>query len=104
VLLNLLVVAVEAVAGEGIVAVRQAASGDVLVLIEGPRAAWPVGFAALLTDQAAALSAVLEAEASALQAPLSALISHASGIRVRVLLGPEGSRPAPLVVELGKAE
>jgi hypothetical protein len=96
-------VAVEAVAGEGVVAVRETDGGDILVLIKGPRAAWPIGYAGLLADQAAAHSAVMEAEASSLQAPLSALISHASGIRVRVLLGPDSSLPAPLVVELSEA-
>eukprot|EP01037_Dinobryon_pediforme_P009315 gene9314-9396_t len=103
-LLNLTMASVEAVGGEGTVTLRTAEGGDVLVLITGPRAAWPVGFAGLLIDPAATIGAVLQAEPSALQAPLSALISHAAGIRVHMLHGAGASQPAPLLVALGTAE
>ena len=51
VLLNVLLLAVEGLAGSGRLAVGGSTGGDVVVTIDGPRAAWPGGFVTCLADE-----------------------------------------------------
>ena len=53
--------------------------------IAGPRAAWPAGFVAWLTDETAALEAMM-ANARGLQAPLTALLARDHGFRLSMLM------------------
>jgi len=92
VLLNLLLLAGDALNGSG--EVTLAGSGtDLIVAIAGTRAAWPSGLAAVLTSEAAAWAALRDARS--LQMPLTALLARALGLRLSLLMpgGPGG--PAP---------
>ena len=100
-LVNLLLVGVEGLAGEGSVEVAEAGGGDVMIVIQGPRAAWPAGFAAQFTDANLALHAASGGGPRLLQAPLTALIAHASGRRLSMLLGARTEGAAPLIADLG---
>ncbi len=98
VLLNVVLLAVESIAGDGSVAVAGAAGADMVVTIDGPRAAWPAGLAACLADDQAAWDALTSARS--LQVPLTALIASRAGLRVSILL-PTGISPGsapPLLV------
>jgi histidine phosphotransferase ChpT len=53
-LLNLLILAVESLAGDGTVTLVDASDGRLVLSIDGPRAAWPSGFAGQLADAAVA--------------------------------------------------
>ena len=98
-LLNLLLVAVESLAGEGLVSALGASDGDLLITLTGPRAAWPPGFVGQLADPGTALKAARQAEARTLQGPLAALIAHDAGVSVRMLLGASAAAP-PLLIRL----
>ncbi len=92
VLLNLLFLADDALNGGG--EVTLAGSGtDLIVAIAGPRAAWPAGLAGCLASEAGAWAALHDARS--LQAPLTALLARAHGLRLSLLMpgGPGG--PAP---------
>ena len=102
-LLNLLILAVEAVSGEGVVALDEAAGGNLVLSINGPRAAWPAGFAGQLADPRLALKAASTSGPRLLQGPISALIAHESGVRVTILLGSDDQAMAPLVIDVGEA-
>ena len=56
--LNILLLAAESLPGGGLIALSGSPASDVLVTIDGPRAAWPPGFAACLTDETAAWEAL----------------------------------------------
>lgn len=101
-LLNMLLLGVESLGGEGEVALADGTGGDVILKITGARAAWPPGFALHLGDAAAAREAAGNAEARAVQAPLTALIAHESGLRMALLLGPLTTAAPPLVAALGE--
>ncbi len=92
VLLNLLLLAMEGLAGVGRIAVTGAAGSGVVVVIEGPRAGWPAGFAACLKDEQAAWDALRSARS--LQGPLTALIARRAGLRLSLLI-PAGAGIAP---------
>ena len=100
-LLNLLKLGVESLAGEGVLSMGEAQGGEVMITLSGPRAAWPSGFAAFLTDSSAALRAAITQGPRQLQAPLAALIAHAGQLRVRLLLGAQTEAAPPLLVDLG---
>lgn len=92
VLLNLLLLAGDAMNGSG--EVTLAGSGtDLIIAIAGSRAAWPSGLAGVLTSEAAAWAALRDARS--LQLPLTALLARACGLRLSLLMpgGPGG--PAP---------
>jgi hypothetical protein len=57
---------------------------DVIITIAGPQAAWPSGLAACLADEATAFASLTGARA--LQMPLTALLAHALGLRLSVLM------------------
>ena len=95
--LNLLLLGSEAMVGGGSVAVAGPADGDLLVTLSGPRAAWPEALRPCLASEAACFAALTDPRA--LQAPLTALLAHAAGARLSLLMasgGPAG--PAPLLV------
>lgn len=83
-ILNVLLLAAESLPGGGIVALSGSPASNLLVTIAGPRAAWPPGFGACLTDEAAAWAAAISARH--LQAPLTALIARQHGIRLSMLM------------------
>jgi histidine phosphotransferase ChpT len=94
VLLNLLLLAGDALNGSG--EVTLAGSGtDLIIAIAGPRAAWPGGLASSLASEAGAWAALRDARS--LQAPLTALLARALGLRLSLLMpaGP-GGPPPPL--------
>ena len=98
VLLNLLLLAMEGMAGGGRITVSRAGAADIVVAMNGPRAAWPSGLAACLRDEKAAWEALTDARS--LQAPLTALLARRAGLRLSLLipaaLGP--GAPPPLLV------
>jgi histidine phosphotransferase ChpT len=83
-ILNVLLLAVESLPGGGIVALSGSPANNVLVTIAGPRAAWPPGLGACLSDEAAAWAAATGARN--LQAPLTALIARQHGVRLSMLM------------------
>nr|WP_283949460.1 histidine phosphotransferase family protein [Limobrevibacterium gyesilva] len=105
--LNVLMLAAESLPGGGVAALSSDPRGDVLATIAGPRAAWPAGFAAFLADEAqawGALDATRDLEVSrGLQAPLTALIAHASGLRLSLLMAPAAEAAPPLLLRLAEA-
>ncbi len=98
-LLNLMMLAVESLAGEGEAALAGGPEQGVLITIAGPRAAWPSGFAGLLADPNSAWQAF--AAPRTLLAPLTVLIAAASGFGLSLLLagGPAAAtEPPPLLM------
>ena len=98
-LLNVLLLAAESLPRGGTVGLAAAGGQDVLVTISGPRAGWPPGLAASLTDKAAAWAALTGPRT--LMAPLVALLASQLGIRVSILLPMGRSRranPPPLLL------
>jgi histidine phosphotransferase ChpT len=85
VVLNLLLMAAESLPGGGIVALSGSPGDSIVVTIAGPRAAWPVGFGVWLTDEAAALEAMM-ANVRGLQAPLTTLLARDHGFRLSMLM------------------
>jgi histidine phosphotransferase ChpT len=103
VVLNLLLLASESLAGGGIVALSGSPAESILVTISGPRAAWPAGLGAWLVDEAAAVEAVM-ADARSLQGPLTTLLARGHGFRLSMLMpaGPmsEAEFSPPLLLSL----
>ncbi len=99
-LLNLLLLGVECLQGEGTLRVIGGADADLVITISGPRARWPVGFVHLLTDSNAALLAAAKASPRDLQGPLTALIAHDSGLVLKMLVGPATEPTPPLLLKL----
>jgi histidine phosphotransferase ChpT len=102
-LLNLLLLAAEALPRGGTVALWDAAPGgrdsSVLLRLTGPRAAWPAGFAGYLVNPDAARAAL--AGPRTVLGPWIALLAARLGIRASLLLstGGRGNGPAPLLLE-----
>lgn len=102
--LNVLLMATECLPGGGVVEVTGQPEQDLLVRIRGPRAAWPTGLAGMIADPATAVDTLRGADAvvaaRTLQAPLTALIAHATGQRISLLLAPRAEDAPPLLVGL----
>ena len=103
--LNVLMLAAESLGGNGVVHLSGDPSREMLVTLEGPRAAWPAGFAGHLAQDALAWQAFhtesgLEAS-RLLQGPLTALIARGCGVRLSLLLGGRGDAPPPLLIQPG---
>ena len=100
-MLNLVLLAGEALPGGGVVQLAGHPDQDVVLRITGPRAAWPAGLAAMLANPAGAVATLAAAgHAGAqhlLQATLTALVAHASGQRVSMMMGPSDSTAPPLL-------
>jgi histidine phosphotransferase ChpT len=101
VLLNLVLLAAESLPGGGIVALSGSSVDTILLTIAGPRAAWPVGLAAWVSDEAAAWDAVF-ADPRRLQAPLATLLARSVGLRLSMLMpagtAGDGDLSPPLVL------
>jgi len=95
--LNLLLLATESLPRGGVLRLDGAAA-DVVARLEGPDAAWPVGFIGMLTDEAAAWQALTSSKASprTVQAPLTALLARNLGVHLTVLLSAGPSAAPPL--------
>lgn len=102
--LNVLMLAIESLPGGGLVEVHGQPELDLVVRISGPRAAWPIGLAGMFADPAVAMEELRlddpVAAARSMQAPLTALIAHATGQRISMLLGPLPEPTPPLLVGL----
>ncbi len=94
VLLNLLLLGAEALPRGGTVMLSGAPDADVLVMVDGPGAAWPPGLTAALAGPAAPGSPRM------VQAPLLAMLARAAGLRLSLLMpgGPSGFGPPPLLL------
>jgi histidine phosphotransferase ChpT len=101
VLLNILMLGFESLHGAGVLSMSGGRDGGVVVVIEGPRAAWPAGLVAMLANPAAAL-----AQATALDghrhmlATFTALIARRAGIDVTMLMGAVAEQAPPLLIDL----
>ena len=102
--LNVLLLATESLPAGGVVEVSGQPDRDLVVRIRGPRAAWPAGLAGMLADPAEAIDQLRRSDGVAaarlLQASLTALIAHASGQRISLLLGAQTEDAPPLLVAL----
>ncbi len=96
-LLNLLMLASEALPAGGRVRLGGSVAEGIVLAIDGPQAAWPTGLPAMLGHEDAAWAAI--GEPRALQAPLTALIAAAAGYRLSLLLGPASAAP-PLLLRV----
>ena len=97
--LNALLLAAGAVGGNGRLTIGGNPDAEVVFRIEGPRAAWPMGFISLLADPDQAW-AMLD-DPNTLQGPLTVLLAQAAGLGLSVLLGPKIEAAPPLVLRLG---
>jgi histidine phosphotransferase ChpT len=90
--LNLLLLAGDALSGGGEVTLAGSAT-DLIIAIAGPRAAWPSNLASCLASEAAAWGALQDARS--LQMPLTALLARSLGLRLTLLLSAGPGGPAP---------
>jgi hypothetical protein len=97
IVLNLLLLAADSLRAGGAVILAGEAD-DLFVRIAGPDAEWPVGMAVCLSDATAARSALTDRRS--LQMALTALLAHASGIRLSVALSPAATKE-PAILRLG---
>jgi len=99
-LLNLTMLAIESLPRGGTVTLGGNQEDGAVMTINGPGAAWPTGFAAMLTDESAAWAALQDSRS--LQAPLTALILRQDGLKLQLLMtGHLTASPPPVL--LGKA-
>jgi len=100
--LNVMLLAAESLPGGGAVAVAGDPTDDVLIRISGPRAGWPPGLAGMLADRAHARISLRNNAGGprALQAPLTAMIAHATGLRLAFLMAAQAEAAPPLVMEI----
>lgn len=101
--LNVVMLAAECLPMGGVVALDGDPAGDVIARIDGPRASWPLGFAAGLANVELAWQAVRSADAAVrtLQGPLTTLMAHSAGLRLSLLIGPNTEAAPPLLLSLG---
>jgi histidine phosphotransferase ChpT len=101
--LNVLMLAAESLPAGGVVSLT-GDRGDVIAAISGPRNAWPSGLAAMLADEDHAWNALRlgsgAVSSRGLQAPLTALIAHAGGLRLSLLMAPSAEAAPPLLLGL----
>lgn len=95
VLLNVLLLAAEALPRGGLIRLDGAAGGSVRVTIAGQRAAWPEPLATLAAAPDSAWTAIDDPRR--LQAPLTILLAREAGMRLALLPG-EGDGPAVLLI------
>jgi histidine phosphotransferase ChpT len=96
--LNLLLLAAEALPVGGCLALTGSPAADLVATIAGPRAGWPASLAACLSDPTAAGDALTGPRA--LQAPLLALLAHEYGVRLALLASADANGVASLVLAL----
>jgi hypothetical protein len=95
-LLNLLLLAAESLPAGGTITLAGDPASDVLIRIEGQRAAWPKGLAAMLKNETAAWAA-LEGPRT-LQGPLTVLTAHDLGLGLSMLIGIGQAQAAPPIL------
>lgn len=88
VVLNLVLLAAEALPAGGSIWFDQAAEGDLLIGAAGPESAWPEGLAAALAGDVRIVGP------RELQAPLTVLLARAAGFGLSILM-PAGPSPPP---------
>jgi hypothetical protein len=102
--LNVVLLAADSLPSGGTISFAGDMRNDVMVLIEGPGAAWPARFATYLVDEARAWQALRRAdvhdESRHLQAPLTALIARIEGLKLSLLLAGDSATPPPLLLGL----
>ncbi|HTW68721.1 MAG TPA: histidine phosphotransferase family protein [Acetobacteraceae bacterium] len=96
--LNLLLLAMEALNGTGTVTLTGSGT-DLIIAIAGARAAWPAGLAACLATEQTAWATVRDP--TTLQMPLTVLLARALGLHLSLLL-PVGAAPLPPPLRLQK--
>jgi histidine phosphotransferase ChpT len=79
---NLLVLAADAMPRGGVLRLDGSAT-DLIARLNGPQAAWPPGFAGMLAEPATAWAMLRDPRT--LQAPLTVLLAHESGLRLTLL-------------------
>jgi hypothetical protein len=94
IVLNLLLLGADSLPGGGVILLAGSAD-DLFIRITGPAAAWPVGLALCLADEAAARSALTDP--AVMQMALTALLAHASGCRLSVLMSPRPGAEPPML-------
>jgi histidine phosphotransferase ChpT len=98
-----LLLAAESLPGGGVLAVAGKPGGVVILAIAGLRAAWPVGFGAMLAGKAAAQEAIDELAGAAglrnLAGPMTALLAHEAGVRAALLLAAKAEQAPPLLLD-----
>jgi histidine phosphotransferase ChpT len=97
IILNLLLLAADSLPSGGTVTLA-GAPHDLFVRIAGPAAAWPAGMAVCLANETEAQSTLIEGRS--LQMALTALLAHAFGIRLSVVLAPT-AQDRPAILRLG---
>lgn len=106
--LNVMLLACESLPGGGVVQVAGQPSQDFVVRLHGARAGWPPGFAGMIADPDAALAWLRDSDmmgaTRTLQAALTALIAHATGLRINLLLGSHTEDSPPLLVGLAPVQ
>lgn len=102
--LNVVLLAAESLPAGGVVEMAGDPAQDLLVTIDGPRAAWPSDLASMLSDPMAARDRLGGVDgltaARTVQAVLTAMIAHATGLRLTFLLAGEVESAPPLLVAL----
>jgi histidine phosphotransferase ChpT len=102
--LNVLLLAAESLPMGGVLTLAGDPRHDVVVTLDGPRAAWPAGLAQMFVDPLAAVRAFNAASGVAgvrtLQAPLTAMIAHRAGMRASFLMAPAIETVPPLLLTL----
>ena len=96
ILVNMLLLAVDALPRGGAISLSGAPESDVVLIASGPQAAWPAGLALTLANPH---EAPLD-EPRAVQAPLAALLALDAGLRLSLLLasGGRNNGVAPLLL------
>lgn len=94
--LNLLLLATEALPGGGVVALAGTGASDVTITVGGPRAAWPARLAACMADPDVAWTAMTGPRE--MQVPLAVLLAAVAGVRLS--LQPSGTPDTPEVLRL----
>jgi histidine phosphotransferase ChpT len=94
IVLNFLLLSAESLPAGGRIALAGAAE-DLFVRIAGPAAAWPTSMALCLADETEARSALTDGRN--LQMALTALLAHAAGIRLSLLLSPTVQTEPPIL-------
>ena len=93
--LNLLLLGIEALPGGGTLAVTGSAGIGLAIVPRGPRAAWPTGFASLLVSS----DIKLPESPRGLLAPLTVLLARNAGLQLTLLMaGSADGQPAPLLL------
>jgi hypothetical protein len=97
IVLNLVLLAADSLPSGGTILLA-GQTGDLFVRLVGAAAAWPPGLAVCIADEAEARAALTEG--LSLQTALTALLAHASGIRLSVVMPPVAQND-PAILRLG---